>query len=320
MQLPESDDIRRAHEIVRKHAHNTPVITNRSLNDRCGCRVFLKCENLQKVGAFKFRGASNVIFSLAEQEAHRGVATHSSGNHAQAITLAAKIRGIPAYIVMPENAPEVKVNAVRDYGGEITFCKSTLQARESTLQRVVKNTGATFIHPYNDPRIIAGQGTAALELLNRYPNLDLILAPVGGGGLLSGTAIATSEHGNVRVIGTEPEEADDAYRSFKKGELIPLEHTETVADGLRTSLGDLTFACIRTFVDDIVTVSESEIVKAMRFVWERTKLIIEASSAVPVATLMFDKLDVNDLDVGIIISGGNVDLDHLPWNMEKVPG
>lgn len=313
MQIPNPSDIRRAHKIVQSYAHRTPVLTNRALDNRTGCQVFLKCENFQKVGAFKFRGASNAIFSLDKVDAQQRVATHSSGNHAQAVALAARMRGIPAHIVMPENAPQVKVNAVKGYGADITFCASTLQAREETLQQVVEKTGATFIHPYNDPKIIAGQGTAALELLEEQPNLDVILAPVGGGGLISGSAIAASEHSSVQVIGVEPEEADDAYRSYNAATLIPLDHTETIADGLRTSLGELTFACIQRYVDDIVTVSEEEIKEAMRFVWERTKIIIEASSAVPVAALLYNRIGLTGKKAGVILSGGNVDLEHLPW-------
>ncbi|WP_310682051.1 pyridoxal-phosphate dependent enzyme [Aliifodinibius sp. S!AR15-10] len=313
MHIPTLEDIHHAHKIVQKYAHQTPVLRNKSLDKEVAGQVHLKCENFQKVGAFKFRGASNAIFSLSDEEAQKGVATHSSGNHAQAVALAGQMRGIPAYIVMPENAPNVKVEAVKGYGARITFCEATLKAREDTLENVVKETGASFIHPYNDPRIIAGQGTAALELLDQQPDLDIILAPVGGGGLLSGTAIAASPT-DIKIIGVEPEEADDAFRSFKTGTLIPLDHTETIADGLRTSLGELTFACIREHVDGIVTVSEQEIKKAMRFVWERTKIIIEASSAVPVAALLNQKIDVTEKKVGVILSGGNVDLDNLPWN------
>lgn len=315
MNLPSFDDIRKAHKKIRDHVHRTPVLTSRALDARCGTEIFLKCENFQKVGAFKFRGATNTVFSLSEEEASSGVATHSSGNHAQAIALAAKRRGIPAHIVMPEDAPKVKVNAVRDYEADITFCKPTLEARETVLEEVVQQTGARFIHPYNDPFIISGQGTAVLELLEDQPGLDTILAPVGGGGLLSGTAIGASGiDGNIAIIGVEPEAADDAFRSFREGILIPVENPDTVADGLRTSLGELTFACIRKYVDDIVTVPEQAIVEAMRFVWERMKIIIEPSSAVPVAALLTKKLKVKGSKVGIIISGGNVDLDHLPWN------
>lgn len=314
LNIPSLKDIEQAHENIRAYIHHTPVLTNRQMDERCGSFVFFKCENFQKVGAFKFRGAAHTVFSLPGKEARKGVATHSSGNHAQAIAMSAKLRKIPAYIVMPENAPKVKIEAVKNYGAEITFCEPTLQARETTLDRVVQQTGATFIHPYNDPRIIAGQGTAALEFLRDYPGLDLILVPVGGGGLVSGTAIAASAlNPTIKVIGTEPEIADDACQSFKSGMLIPAVNGITIADGLRTSLGELTFACIRKFVDDMVTVSEQEIIESMRFVWERMKIIIEPSSAVPVAALLNGKVDAAGKSVGVILSGGNVDLDQLPW-------
>lgn len=315
MKLPTFTDVQSAHERINNQIHRTPVLTNRQVDERSGAQVFFKCENFQRVGAFKFRGAHNAVSSLSDEEAADGVATHSSGNHAQAVALAAKMRGIPAHIVMPENAPAVKKKAVKGYGANITMCESTLEGRESTLAKVVEETGALFIHPYNDARIIAGQGTAAIELLDNEPDLDIILTPVGGGGLLSGTAIAGKGiNPKIRVIGCEPEIADDAYRSFKTGELQPVLRTDTVADGLRTSLGELSFACIQQHVDDIVTVSESEIIEAMRFIWERMKIIIEASCAVPAAALFHNKIDARNKKVGIIITGGNVDLDHLPWN------
>lgn len=315
MKLPTLADIKTAHQKIKSYIHNTPVLSNQQVNERAGAQVFFKCENFQKVGAFKFRGACNAVFSLPDEQAANGVATHSSGNHAQAIALAAKIRGIQAHIVMPENAPEVKKKAVKGYGANITFSESTLEGRESTLAKVVEKTGATFIHPYNDSRIIAGQGTAAVELLDAHPELDMILTPVGGGGLLSGTAIAA--HGikrNICVIGCEPKIADDAWRSFRSGELQPVQRIDTVADGLRTALGELSFACIQQHVDDIVTVSEEQIIEAMRFIWERMNIIIEASCAVPVAALFHDKLEAEGKNVAVIISGGNVDLDNLPWN------
>ncbi len=316
LEIPSFDDIRQARKKISSYAHRTPVLTNRQVNERSGANVFFKCENFQKAGAFKFRGASNAIFSLPDDQAAGGVATHSSGNHAQAVALAAKIRGIPAHIVMPENAPTVKKKAVREYGADITLCESTLEGRESTLKKVVEKTGATFIHPYNDSRIIAGQGTAAVEMLEDQPELNIILTPVGGGGLLSGTAIAAKNIGGdtIKIIGCEPKIADDAYRSFNSGELQPIHRTDTVADGLRTSLGELSFACIQEHVDNIVTVSEAQIIEAMRFIWERMNIIIEASCAVPVAALFNDKIDAGTKNIGIIITGGNVDLDHLPWN------
>ncbi|MGZ9163796.1 MAG: pyridoxal-phosphate dependent enzyme, partial [Anaerolineales bacterium] len=253
-------------------------------------------------------------FSLSEEEAACGVATHSSGNHAQALALAAKLRGIPAYIVMPDNAPGVKKAAVAGYGGKITFCEPTLQAREAMLAKIAKETGSAVIHPYNDERVLAGQGTATLELLEDVPDLDVILAPVGGGGLLSGTAIAATElKPGIRVIGGEPEMADDAYRSKQAGEIIPSVNPKTVADGLLTSLGTLTFPVIRERVDQIVTVSETGIIESMKFVWERVKIVIEPSAAVAVAVLWERKIDLSRLKVGVILSGGNVDLEKLPW-------
>jgi threonine dehydratase len=312
--VPTLPAIRQAAERIRPYTHRTPVLTCASLDGQVGAQVFMKCENLQKVGAFKFRGACNAVFSLSEEEGSHGVATHSSGNHAQAVALAAQLRGIPAYIVMPNNAPAVKKAAVAGYGGQITFSKPTLQARESTTEQVVKRTGATVIHPYNDYRVIAGQGTAALELLEEIPDLDVIIAPVGGGGLLSGTAItAKGLSPRVRVLGAEPEMADDAHRSLQAGHIIPSENPKTIADGLLTSLGTLTFPIIRKHVEQIVTVSEAGILAAMKFIWERAKLVIEPSAAVPVALLWERKIDLSGLRVGVILSGGNVDLDRLPW-------
>ncbi|MBK8420489.1 pyridoxal-phosphate dependent enzyme [Candidatus Villigracilis saccharophilus] len=308
------NDILKAAERIRPHAHRTPVITNSSLNQQVDAQVFLKCENLQKVGAFKFRGACNAVYSLSDEEAAHGVCTHSSGNHAAALALAARMRGIPAYIVMPNNAPSVKKNAVAGYGGLITFCEPTLQARESTLEQIRHDTGATVVHPYNDERVIAGQGTAALELLQDVPDLDVIIAPVGGGGLLSGTAIAATEtRKGIRVIAGEPEMADDAFRSIAAGEIIPSENPRTIADGLLTSLGSLTFPIIQQRVEQIVTVSEAGIIDSMKYVWERAKIIIEPSSAVAVGVLWEQKIDLSGLKIGVIISGGNVDLQKLPW-------
>jgi len=312
---PTLADIRQAAERIRPYAHRTPVLTCASLDGQVGAQVFMKCENLQKVGAFKFRGACNAVYSLTDEEAARGVATHSSGNHAQALALAARLRGIPAYIVMPENAPAVKKAAVAGYGGQITFCEPTLQARETTTEKVVKETGATVVHPYNDYRVIAGQGTAALELLEEIPDLDVIIAPVGGGGLLSGTAIAAKGLSpNIRVIAAEPEMADDACRSLQAGHILPSENPKTIADGLLTSLGDKTFPIIQEHVEQIVTVSEAGILSARKFIWERAKIIIEPSAAVPVALLWEHKVDLSGLRVGIILSGGNVDLEKLPWH------
>ncbi len=311
---PDLSAIRTAAARIRPYAHRTPVMTCASLDTQVGAQLFLKCENLQKVGAFKFRGATNAVFSLSDTEAARGVVAHSSGNHAQALALAARLRGIPAYIVMPDNAPAVKKAAVAGYGGQITFCAPTLAAREATQAAVVAATGATVVHPYNDVRVIAGQGTATLELLEDVPDLDVILAPVGGGGLLSGTAIAATELSpNIRVIGVEPAGADDAYRSLAAGSIIPSLQPQTIADGLLTSLGDLTFPIIRDRVEQIVTVSEEAIVAAMKFIWERAKLIVEPSAAVPIAALWERRIDLSGLRVGVILSGGNVDLGRLPW-------
>jgi threonine dehydratase len=289
-------------------------LTCNSLDEKVGAQVFLKCENLQKVGAFKFRGACNATYSLTDEEARLGVATHSSGNHAQALALAARMRGIPAYIVMPDNAPQVKKDAVAGYGGQITFCEPTLAARESTLARIVEETGAAIVHPYNNERVIAGQGTAALELLEEVPDLDVVIAPVGGGGLLSGTSLAAKGlNPRIRVIAGEPEMADDAWRSLQADRIIPSENPRTIADGLLTSLGTLTFPIIRENVEQIVTVSEAGIIASMKFVWERAKIVIEPSSAVAVGVLWERKIDLTGLKVGVILSGGNVDLGKLPW-------
>lgn len=308
------NDIRKAAERIQPYIHRTPVLTNESLNERVGAQVFLKCENMQKVGAFKFRGAANAVFSLQDEQAARGVCTHSSGNHAQALALAAKMRGIPAYIVMPNNAPVVKKNAVAGYGGQITFCAPTLEAREATLRRVYESTGANVVHPYDDERVIAGQGTAALELLEDVPDLDVIIAPVGGGGLLSGTSIAaTGTKPGIRIIAGEPEMADDAYRSMQAGTIIPSVQPKTIADGLLTSLGTLTFSIVQQCVEQVITVSEQGIIDSMKFIWERAKIVIEPSAAVAVGVLWERKIDLRGLKVGVILSGGNVDLEKLPW-------
>ena len=313
---PTLDDIHAAAQRIKPYIHRTPVLTNESLNQRTGAQVYLKCENLQKVGAFKFRGACNAVFSLGDDEAAHGVSTHSSGNHAQALALAAKLRGIPAYIVMPQNAPKVKKEAVAAYGGQITFCEPTLEARESTLAKITKKTGSTVIHPYDNEHVIAGQGTTALELLEDVPELDVIIAPVGGGGLLSGTAIAASElKKGIRIMAGEPEMADDAYQSMQAGEIIPSVNPKTIADGLLTSLGKITFPIIEGRVEQIITVSESAIIESMKFVWERAKIIIEPSAAVAVAVLWEGKIDLSSLKVGVILSGGNVDLEKLPWQI-----
>jgi threonine dehydratase len=298
--------------------HYTPVLCSQFFDTTTGAKVVFKCENFQKVGAFKFRGASNAVLSLADDEASRGVVTHSSGNHAQALALAARMRGIPATIVMPRNAPAVKRAAVAGYGATIVDCEPTVMAREQTADEVVRRTGGVFIHPYNDPRIIAGQGTAALELMAEVPDLDVVIAPVGGGGLLSGTAIAAKAlRPDVQVIGAEPAGADDAQRSIAAGRILPSDHPQTIADGLRTSLGELTFDVIRRLVDEIITVDDAATMRAMRAVWERMKIIIEPSAAVPVAVLLENAQRFAGRRVGIILSGGNVDLDALVWNSDS---
>jgi threonine dehydratase len=308
------NEIRKAAQRINPYIHHTPVLTNESLNQKVGAQVFLKCENMQKVGAFKFRGACNAVFSLSDEEAAQGVCAHSSGNHAQALALAARLRGIPAYIVMPNNAPQVKKDAVAGYGGQVTFCAPTLEAREATLARIYERTGANVVHPYNDERVMAGQGTAALELLEEIPDLEVIIAPVGGGGLLSGTCIAATElKKGIRILAGEPEMADDAYRSVQAGEILPSVKPKTIADGLLTSLGALTFPIIQARVEQVVTVSEQASIDSMKFVWERVKIIIEPSAAVAVGVLWEKKIDLAGLKVGVILSGGNVDLEKLPW-------
>lgn len=312
--VPTFQEVKNAYLKIREKIHRTPVLSSQKVNERAGCQLLFKCENFQKVGAFKFRGATHAIGNLSDEEAQNGVATHSSGNHAQAVALAAKFRGIPAHIVMPENAPKVKVNAVRDYGADITFSEPTQESRETTLKKVINKTNATFIHPYDNRDIVMGQGSAAIELLEDHPGLDAILAPVGGGGLVSGTAIATTGISpDTQVIGIEPEVANDAYLSFQTGELHPVQSTSTVADGLRTTLSEFTFDCMQKHVDEIVTVSEQEIIDAMRFIWERMKIIIEPSSAVPVAAVFNNEIDLKGKKAGIIITGGNMDFDQLPW-------
>jgi threonine dehydratase len=314
MLLPTLADIQQAATRIRPYAYRTPVFTCSSLNQLVGAEVFCKCENFQKVGAFKFRGACNAVFALTEAEAQRGVATHSSGNHAAALALAARLRGIPAWIVMPKTAPAVKKAAVAGYGGQIVFCEPTLAARETTLAQVVAEMGATFIPPYNHVDVIAGQGTAAMELCADVPGLDVVLTPVGGGGLVSGTALAVAALApGTRVIAAEPAGADDAYRSLQAGHILPSVHPKTIADGLLTSLGELTFAIIQQHVEQIVTVSEEAIIRAMRTVWERMKIIIEPSAAVPIGALLEQHINLRGQRLGVILSGGNVDLDRLPW-------
>ena len=307
-------DIRQAAQRIAPLIHRTPVLTSATIDRMAGCRIFFKCENFQKAGAFKMRGAANAVLLLTEAERHRGVATHSSGNHGQALARAAQVVGCPAYIVMPSTAPEVKQRAVAGYGAEIIRCEPTQAARESTLEAVVRRTEAHFVHPYNDERVIAGQGTAALELIDEVGALDTVMAPVGGGGLLSGTALAT--HGllpQAQVVAGEPRGADDAYRSLLAGCIVPSEAPTTLADGLLTSLGELTFPIIQQHVARIITVSDAEIMEALRLVWERMKIIIEPSCAVPLAALLREKDAFADQRVGIILTGGNVDLAKLSF-------
>jgi len=313
---PDWKAILEAHERIRPRIHRTPVLTSRSINTLAGAQIFFKCENLQKTGSFKIRGATNAIFSLTDEEARRGVVTHSSGNHAAAVACAAGWRGIPASIVMPKNAPMVKCRAVESYGGRITFCEPNVTSRSETAARVQAETGAILVHPYDDDRIIAGQSTAVKELMEDVPNLQAVLSPVSGGGLLSGTCLgAKGTRADVRVYGCEPERADDTYRSLKSGKLQALETSDTIADGLRASLAPRTFALLRQLVDGVVLVSEEEIVATMKLVWERMKIVIEPSSAVALAPLL-RKNGLLELGleagrnprIGVILSGGNVEL------------
>jgi threonine dehydratase len=314
IQIPDFNDIKLAQSRIALLVHRTPILSSKSIDRITGGSLHFKCENFQKVGAFKFRGACNAVFSLSVEEAARGVATHSSGNHAAALALAARMRGIPAYIVMPRTAPEIKKKAVAGYDGIITFCEPTLQARESTLKQVVAETGAAEIHPYDNFFVIAGQGTAAKELMEDAGEFDIIMVPVGGGGLLSGTSISVKQlQPSCKVIAAEPAGADDAFRSFRDGVIYPSVNPQTIADGLLTSLSERTFTIIRKNVDEIVTVSEGKIVEAMRLIWERMKIIIEPSSAVPLAAILEKKVDVAGKKAGIILSGGNLDLGKLPF-------
>ena len=313
--VPTYQDVIEAHDRIRKYVHKTPVLTSTSINRIFETQLYFKCENFQKIGAFKFRGASNAVFSLSEEEAARGVGTHSSGNHAAALCMAANMRSIPARIVMPHTAPGIKKKAVEGYGGLITYCEPTLESREVTMDKVVEETGVCFIPSYNHPHIMAGQGTAAKELIEEVGDLDIVVAPVGGGGLMSGTALSVKALlPDAKAIAAEPANADDAYRSFKTGKIVPSVNPDTIADGLLTSLGTLTFKVIMDKVDDVVTVSESSIVEAMRLIWERMKIIVEPSGAVPLAAIVEGKLDVSNKKVGIILSGGNVDINKLPFD------
>jgi threonine dehydratase len=312
--IPARADIEATHKAIQPLIHRTPVLTCSAIDEKAGASLFFKCENFQKVGAFKMRGASNAAVRLSEAERQKGLATHSSGNHAQAVALSAKMLGVPAYIVMPENAPAAKRAATEGYGAQITSCENTLAARESTLQKVVDETGATFIHPYNDYNVIAGQATCAKELLEDVEGLDILTAPVGGGGLMSGTALSARYFApGVKVYGAEPEAVDDAYRSLQSGQLQSNTTIDTIADGLRTNLGEKTFDILQRELDGIFLVSEAEILQAMRLIWERMKIIIEPSCAVPLAAILKHPEVFAGKRVGVILTGGNVDLDRLPF-------
>jgi len=308
------DSILDAYKRIQGHVHKTPVLTSTTINQMSGAKVFFKCENLQRTGSFKVRGAHNAVLSLSETDAKHGVVTHSSGNHAAALCLAARTRGIPAYIVMPLGSPETKIESVKRLGGIITFCEPTLVAREAEAESIRIRTQATLVHPYNDLRVIAGQGTAALELLEMHPDLDVIIAPVGGGGLFSGTVVAArGKNKLIRLIGAEPLGASDAFESLKYGKLVPSLSPKTIADGLRASLGKIAFDILRSNPIEIVTQSEQEIVAAMKSIFEILKLVIEPSAAVGVASLLNPELKLHGKKVGVILCGGNVDMDKLPW-------
>jgi len=310
------DDVRSAAKRIEGIGHRTPVLTSNTLDQLAGRKLFFKCENFQKVGAFKFRGGWNAVSILNDKEAEKGVCTHSSGNHAQAVAYAAQKRGIPAYIVMPNNSPDVKLDAVRGYEAKVTLCEPTLEARRTTLEKIAEKTGATIIHPFNNSNVIAGQGTAALELIEEIGNLDAIIAPIGGGGLMSGTCITTrSLLPKTKLYGAEPKGADDAYRSFTEGKIIPQENPDTICDGLLTSLGDKTWNILKDHLEAIYTVTDDEVIKAMQIIWERMKIIIEPSSATPVAVALSDEFKAlkGMENIGIIITGGNVDLSKLPF-------
>lgn len=314
MKIPELTDIQLAHQRIKPFIHNTPVMHSVLLNEYFDCELFFKCENFQKVGAFKYRGATNAILMLDGDQKERGVVTHSSGNHAAALALAAWTNGVKAYIVMPESAPQVKKNAVEGYGAEITYCKPTLQAREETTWTLMNSTGATLIHPYDNFNVICGQGTAALELIEEKNDIEILVAPVGGGGLMSGTSVCAKGINNtLKVVGAEPLNADDAFRSFKTGILTPSVNPVTIADGLLTSLSELTFTIIMKNVDEIFTATEGSILECMLLVWERMKIIIEPSSATVLAVIKENPEYFRGKRVGLIISGGNVDFRHLPF-------
>lgn len=312
--IPQKSDLIEAHKRIETFIHKTPILSSRSINQIYTSTLFFKCENFQKVGAFKMRGASNAILKLSDSDLKKGVATHSSGNHAAALSLAARMKGVRAQIVMPVNAPAIKRRAVENYGGKIIECLPTQKSREETLEKVIRETGATFIHPYNNYNIIEGQATCAMEVYNELSDLDFIIAPVGGGGLISGTCLATQYFSpKTKVVGAEPKGADDAFRSIRDGVIYPSINPQTVADGLRTSLCEKTFQIIAKYVSEIITVEENSIISAMRIIWERMKIIIEPSAAVTLAVIIENQSRFIGKKVGLILSGGNLDLDHLPW-------
>ncbi len=305
-------DIKNAFERINNKVHRTPVLTSSQIDELVGAKLFFKCENFQKIGAFKYRGATNTLLSLSKDKLANGVATHSSGNHAQALSLAARELGVTAYIVMPDNSPKVKIDAVRGYGADITFCEPNLQSRESTLATIVDKTGAEFIHPYDREEIIAGQGTAALELLTDYPDIDIVIAPVGGGGLISGTAICSKGlNSQIKVYAAEPQGANDAYHSFYSGQFVPSTNPSTICDGLLTSLGKLNYSYIKQHVDEILLVDDNEILSAMKLIYERLKIIVEPSSATVFAAVIKHNNLFTNKNVGLILSGGNIDLQPL---------
>ena len=314
MYIPTFDDMLAAHERIKPYIHRTPVLTSSYLNELTGAQLFFKCENFQKAGAFKVRGASNAVFGLSEEAATKGVCTHSSCNHALSLSYAAGRRGIPCNVVMPRTAPQAKKDAVNGYGGIITECEPSTTSREAMFADVQAETGGNFVHPYNDPRVIAGQGTCSRELMEQTDGLDMVVAPIGGGGMISGTCLTLSNMApEVQIIASEPEQADDAYRSFKAGHIIADDAPNTIADGLKVPLKDLTWHFVSHHVTDILTASEDEIIDAMKLTWKRMKIIIEASCAVPLATILKNKNQFAGKRVGVIITGGNVDLDTLPW-------
>ncbi|MFT5059876.1 MAG: threonine dehydratase [Polaromonas sp.] len=316
MYIPTFEDVKTAHERIKPHIHRTPVLTSSYFNDLVGAEIFFKCENFQKAGAFKVRGASNAVFGLSEEEAARGVCTHSSGNHALSLSYAAGRRGIPCNVVMPRTAPDAKKAAVLGYGGIITECEPSTTSREAVFAEVQAATGGNFVHPYNDPRVIAGQGTCSLEFMEQTDGLDMMVAPIGGGGMISGTCLTLSSIApNVQIIAAEPEQADDAYRSFKAGHIIADDAPVTIADGLKVPLKELTWHFVSNHVTDILTCSEQEIIDAMKLTWQRMKIVMEPSCAVPLATILKNKEKFAGKRVGVIITGGNVDLDKLPWIM-----